>query len=83
MKNEIEHTIQLSQEELTTLIDLLYDGIQYRITENYVDIDDTDLLFGFADIVYPSLPNLYEDIKSSMEEQELNNPGSCNFGMMK
>ena len=83
MKNEIEHTIQLSQEELTTLIDLLYDGIQYRITENYVDINDTDLLFGFADIVYPSLPYLYEDIKSSMEEQELNNPGSCNFGMMK
>ena len=83
MKNEIKHTIQLSQEELTDLIDLLYDGIQYRITENYVDINDTNLLFGFADIVYPSFSGFYKRIKSSMEEQELNNPGSCNFGMMK
>ena len=82
MKNEIEHTIQLSQEELTDLIDLLYDGIQYRITQNYVPRNDTDLLFGFTDIVRGTA-HFHRVIKKEMEEQELNNPGECDFGMMK
>ena len=82
MTSKTEYIIKLNQKELTDLIDLLYNGILKKITENFVDIDETNLLFEFTDIVN-NTTYFYQVIEKEMEEQELNNSGECDFGMIK